>query len=327
LSRFVVPEPLAGSPLDRALRTLSADVEAGLPSWNRVRRFIETGKVRVDAEVVLDPTRPVRAGQSIELVMHARAPNTQPLPDAAIVFVDSQLVVVEKPAGINSVPFDETERTALCQVLEKKLAAKSGRRHAPLQIVHRLDRDTTGLLMFARTLNAMRELKDQFRKHTVKRRYWAIVEGSIESRTISSRLVTDRGDGRRGSVNNPKLGRLATTHVKVLERFAAATLVECRLETGRTHQIRIHLGEAGHPLLGERIYGQKHGTARLPAPRVMLHAFELGFVHPETRAELLFSSEMPEDMRQRLAELRSPRAGSENSFERPPPPRRTRRGL
>lgn len=330
MSRFVVPEALAGAAVDRALRALSAG-SGEAPSWNRVRRWVETGKVLLDQSVVLDPTTPVRSGQTLELVMHARAPGARPLPDAAIVFLDSQLVVVEKPAGINSVPFDQTERDALSQVLAKKLAAKSGRRHAPLQIVHRLDRDTTGLLMYARTLDAMRKLKDQFRRHTVKRRYWALVEGALESRTITTRLVDDRGDGRRGSVNHPTLGRVATTHVKALERFGFATLVECRLETGRTHQIRIHLGEAGHPLLGERIYRPKHGSPGFPAPRVMLHAFELGFVHPEDQRELFFSSEMPEDMRRVLAELRASGSSARSSPAGPPgpgpAPRRARRGL
>jgi 23S rRNA pseudouridine1911/1915/1917 synthase len=327
VSKFVVPKAFSGAPVDRALRALAADAEAGTPSWNRVRRWLETGKVQVDSKLVLDPTTPVREGQTLELVMHARAPGAEPLPDAAIVFLDSQVVVVEKPAGINSVPFDRTERNALSQVLEKKLSAKSGRRHAPLQIVHRLDRDTTGLLMYARTLNAMRMLKDQFRRHSVERRYWAIVEGSLESRTITSRLAEDRGDGRRGSITNPTLGRVATTHVKVLERFARATLVECKLETGRTHQIRIHLGEAGHPLLGERIYRPKQSAPGFPAPRVMLHAFELGFVHPEDQRELFFSSEMPEDMRRVLAELGRAQAAPESPPRPSSPPRRTRRGL
>jgi 23S rRNA pseudouridine1911/1915/1917 synthase len=318
LARHVVPQDLAGIPVDRALRALSPGEDGRAPSWNRVRRWLETGKVRLDGSVVTDPTLLVRAGQSLELVMHLRAPGAPSLQDERIVFVDPHLVVVEKPAGISSVPFDENERDALNQLLEAKLAKKTGQRRAPLGVVHRLDRDTTGLLVYARTLRAKRELKNQFRQHSVKRGYWAIVEGAIESRTITSRLVADRGDGRRGSVQNPILGRLATTHVRVLERLTGATLVECRLETGRTHQIRIHLAEAGHPLLGERVYGPKHKPVRSTELRVMLHAFELGFVHPETARPLLFSSEMPEDMRNTLTELGSRR----NAPPRLPPPRR-----
>ncbi len=132
--------------------------------------------------------------------------------------------------------------------------------------MHRLDRDTTGLLVFARTLSAKRELKNQFRHHNVERRYWALVEGQMETTTITSRLITDRGDGRRGSVESSSLGRVATTHVKALERLPGATLVECRLETGRTHQIRIHLGEEGHALLGERVYGARGRSSASEPP-------------------------------------------------------------
>jgi 23S rRNA pseudouridine1911/1915/1917 synthase len=315
----VVPDALSGQPLDRALRTLSTEGGAEAMSWNRTRRLLETGKVLLDGQRVTEERALVRAGQVIEIVMNARAPRTELLPDRAIVYVDAQLVVVEKPAGVNSVPYEEGDREALSQLVERKLEEKTGRRRVPLGIVHRLDRDTTGLLMFSRTHDALRELKNQFREHTVKRRYWAIVEGALESRTITSRLVTDRGDGRRGSITNPTLGRVSTTHVRVLERLRGATLVECRLETGRTHQIRIHLGEAGHPLVGERVYGPKE-RPKLPAPRVMLHAFELGFVHPVSGQNLDFSSEMPEDMRRVLEELRSPQ------FRSPEPSGAPRRG-
>jgi 23S rRNA pseudouridine1911/1915/1917 synthase len=134
--------------------------------------------------------------------------------------------------------------------------------------------------------------------------------------------VADRGDGRRGSANHPTLGQLATTHVRVLERLRGATLVECRLETGRTHQIRIHLGEAGHPLLGERFYRPRNAPPPLPSvPRIMLHAFELGFTHPATARPLVFHSQMPADMRRVLTELgsaRVPVAGAES------PPGRSR---
>jgi 23S rRNA pseudouridine1911/1915/1917 synthase len=313
---FVIPATLAGQPVDRALRTLAGAAEGGEGlSWNRARRLLETGKIKLDGQVVTERERPVREGQSLEIVMNARAPRAELLADAAFVYVDTQVVVVEKPAGISSVPFDENERDALSQLVERKLADKGGRRRASIGVVHRLDRETSGLLMFSRTLEALRELKNQFRQHTVRRRYWAVVEGAIESRTISSRLIADRGDGRRGSVNNPKLGQLATTHVRLIERLRGAALIECRLETGRTHQIRIHLAEAGHPLLGERVYGPKRSQP-LAAPRVLLHAFELGFTHPTSGRELIFGSEMPADMRRVLIDLgatRIPTPGAEST--------------
>jgi 23S rRNA pseudouridine1911/1915/1917 synthase len=128
--------------------------------------------------------------------------------------------------------------------------------------------------------------------------------------------VPDRGDGRRGSVDNPTIGQVATTHVRVLERLRTATLVECRLETGRTHQIRIHLAEAGHPLLGERVYGPKRRAPEPGIPRVLLHAFELGFVHPQDGRTLAFGSEMPKDMQRALTALggsRIPTPGVESA--------------
>ncbi len=303
-----IDQNLAGQALDRALRSLSAR-GAAMPSWNQVRRLIQTGKVFIDGEPVTDPLFVVRSGQRLKVMMHAPAPRPRRLPEGTIVYLDTHVVVVEKPAGVSSVPFAEHERDALNQLLELELAHKSGGRRAPLGIVHRLDRDTTGLLVFARTLSAKRELKNQFRHHHVERRYWALVEGQMESTTIKSRLITDRGDGRRGSVESETLGREATTHVKLLERLPGATLVECRLETGRTHQIRIHLGEKGHALLGERVYGARgrKPEPELSAPRVMLHAFELGFVHPATEKPLHFESKMPADMLRVLEGLRKRR--------------------
>jgi len=301
-SSFSVSEGEARAPLDRVLRQ---KLEGA--SWNQVRRLIETGKIKLDGQTVVDPTRPLESGQAIEIVWNARRTDEPRLPRSTIVYVDSQVVVVEKPAGISSVPFEPHERGTLDELVARLLSDREGSRRSPLGIVHRLDKETSGLLMFSRTLGAKRELKNQFRFHTVKRRYWAVVQGAIESTTLSSRLVQDRGDGLRGSTENPVLGRTATTHVRVIERLRAATLVECRLETGRTHQIRIHLAEAGHPLVGERVYSRGYTGALLAAPRILLHAFELGFEHPTTRKPLLFSSEMPTDMERMLSELRGPR--------------------
>ncbi len=302
--RFTLPLDFTAQPLDRALRAFSAD-----ESWGNVRRFITSGKVRVDGVTWLDPTQRVRGGQHIEIVPSApRVSNEPTLAREAIVHVDSQVVVVEKPAGVSTVPYDENERDTLDELVARALARREGARRSPLGVVHRLDKDTTGLVVFARTLNAKRHLKNQFRFHTVRRRYWALVHGPLASTTISSRLVQDRGDGRRGSTDNPTLGRVATTHVKKLEALGSATWIECRLETGRTHQIRIHLSEQGHPLLGERVY-ERGTSAAIAVPRIMLHAFELGFEHPTSGRLLAFESAMPEDMRRVLARLR--RSGSE----------------
>jgi 23S rRNA pseudouridine1911/1915/1917 synthase len=158
--------------------------------------------------------------------------------------------------------------------------------------------------MFARTLDAKRTLKQQFRVHSVHRRYVAVAHGHVQAQSVASRLVRDRGDGRRGSTENPTLGRDAVTHIGFLERLDGATLVECRLETGRTHQIRIHLAEQGHPLLGETLYLKGYGGPLIDAPRLMLHARELGFIHPSTGQPLHFEEPIPDDMRLVIETLR-----------------------
>jgi 23S rRNA pseudouridine1911/1915/1917 synthase len=290
----------ADGPLARVLRSLHPGA-----SWNAVRRLIETGKVSVDGEVTRDPVRAVRRGAVLAISMRARRPTSgETLPKEAFAYIDSQVVVVRKPAGVSTVPFDETETDTLVDRVHKALKAFTKANTAPPGIVHRLDKETSGLILFARSLEAKRVLKQQFRVHSVHRRYVAIAHGFVEARSVSSRLVRDRGDGRRGSTNNPTLGRDAVTHVGVLERLDGATLVECRLETGRTHQIRIHLAEAGHPLLGETLYMKGFAGPIIGAPRLMLHAREIGFTHPATGKALRFEEPMPDDMRLVLESLR-----------------------
>ena len=193
------------------------------------------------------------------------------------------------------------------------IARKEGRRKGlppPVRAVHRLDRETSGLMVFARTAKAEQILSQQFREHTTHRRYLAVALGRVEAQTIESRLVRDRGDKRRGSTKdaNANVGRRAVTHVRPLESLGDYTLVECRLETGRTHQIRIHLSENGHPLCGEKIYRQPLFGQPKPdhsgAPRVALHAAELGFVHPTSGETMKFESPLPDDLREFLNRLR-----------------------
>jgi 23S rRNA pseudouridine1911/1915/1917 synthase len=178
----------------------------------------------------------------------------------------------------------------------------------PVRAVHRLDRDTSGLMVFARTIAAQKHLEQQFRKHTTGRRYMAIVHGHVIEQTIESRLVRDRGDGIRGSTSLPNTGKHSLTHVRPIEKLGDYTLVECRPETGRTHQIRIHLAEIGHPLCGEKIYLQP--LFRQPvkdisaAPRLALSAVELTFQHPITGETMHFESPLSADLRQLIKNLR-----------------------
>lgn len=308
-----VSSSLGGVHLDRVLRQRFED-----RSWNQVRAWIRGGNVFVDEVRISDPTTVVAEGAKISVsarpsqrkktaAPQAPSPSASPASmkgrSSLIVHLDSQVVVAEKPSGISTVPYDESERDTLDRRVQKQLA--QGGTHARLLVVHRIDKETSGLVVFARTQNALERLKSQFRFHTTERKYLALVHGAPESRTITSMLVRDRGDGIRGSARLKGQGRKSTTHVHVLERFEGCALVACTLETGRTHQIRIHLSEAGHPLLGERVYSKRYSGELLEAPRVLLHAATLGFAHPTDERPLRFESPLPSDFEAVLAALRS----------------------
>ncbi len=177
--------------------------------------------------------------------------------------------------------------------------------------VHRLDRDTSGIMLFARDRTTAVTLTRMFKKHAIDRRYLAIVEGQATAATYTSYIARDRGDGIRGSVPNEDypLAQLAITHVRPIESVGDYSVVECRLETGRTHQIRIHLSEAGHPLLGEPIYRRNppHSKKRsepVSIPRHALHAYLLRFEHPVTKQPMEFMSSWPKDLQKILDQLR-----------------------
>jgi 23S rRNA pseudouridine1911/1915/1917 synthase len=270
-----------------------------------VRKLVQTGKVRVDGRVVTDPQQVVAKGAIVTLQMSAPRPAAGAVPRDALVHVDPHVVVVRKPAGIATVPHED-ERDTLDRVVQSLLrkVARPGANIPPLGVVQRLDKDTSGLLVFARTTSAKRHLQQQLREHSVHRRYVAVAHGEVAAGVHRSFLVQNRGDGVRGSTKDPEQGREAVTHVTPLESLAGATLIACRLETGRTHQIRIHLAEAGHPLIGERVYVRGFAGEQLAAPRVMLHAAELGFVHPHTGQSLRFEEPIPPDMSAVIAALR-----------------------
>ena len=290
----------------------------GAVSWNKARELIHTGRVQIDGATVTDAE--LRVAQGAQISVDPTAPRLRKgvLTDAAFVHVDSDVVVVNKPAGIMSVPFEQGDRDTLVDLTRAALRRRSPRGGGKagfdpeLGIVHRIDIDTTGLLVFTRNLAAKRHLANQFRAHTTHRRYVALVHGSVIGRTFESMLLRDRGDGLRGSYGHyrpargapPPDAQRAVTHVRVLERFDHACLVECMLETGRQHQIRIHLSEAGNPLLGERVYIRDFRGDRIDAPRPMLHAQELGFVHPKSGRAMRFSQDPPEDFAAALARLR-----------------------
>jgi 23S rRNA pseudouridine1911/1915/1917 synthase len=303
----MVTRELAG-PLDRAVRALFP-VDGQPVSWGTARDWIAAGKVRVAGSVVTEATTRVPMGAQVTFHEQARRPRAGRLTDDAIVYLDPHVVIVAKAPGVSTVPYDATEKDTLDVRVRAWLGGRSGGARSlrpSLGIVHRLDKETSGLVVFTRTWLAKQKLASQFRKHTVHRRYMAIAHGEVRSRTIRSFIAPDRGDGLRGSVRRGQgqSEREAVTHVERIEALAGATLVACRLETGRTHQIRIHLSEAGHPLLGERVYRRRWTGVVIEAPRLMLHAAELGFVHPATEQPMRWELAIPEDMRAVLEGLR-----------------------
>jgi 23S rRNA pseudouridine1911/1915/1917 synthase len=299
----------------RAGKTLAAIVREAsntLP-WAKARELVTRGKVAVDGERVLDAARRMKEGERV--VIDEKAPRARRgvLDASLLVHVDADVAVVMKPAGILSVPYAEGDKDTLVDITQAALRRRpKDPQRSPLGVVQRLDKDTTGLMVFPRNLAAKRSLATQLRAHTVTRRYLAIVHGRAENATYDTMLIANRGDGLRGSFGvfrkmpggPPREARRAVTHVRVLERLENATLVECHLETGRQHQIRIHLSEAGHPLVGETVYIRDYHGPRVDAPRPMLHAETLGFDHPRTGERLELHAKPPEDFERLLRKLR-----------------------
>ena len=299
----MIDAPDDGATLAAALRRQLAQNNQAV-SWEQVRKLCTTGKVSVDDERALDPARRVRAGQRVSLNRTARRPDPTP-PGFRIVFEDAHVVVVDKPSGVSSVPYERKE-TGTAMDMVRAIWRRRGKRATatPLYIVHRIDKDTSGLLCFARTRLAERGLHTIFQRHTAARAYLAVAEGDVAAMRIESDIAADRGDGIRGSTRHKDQGQNAVTFVEPLRRLRHATLCRVRLETGRTHQIRIHLAERGHPLVGETVYIRDLLRAgRTPllqenprsVPRLMLHAALLGFRHPVTNVALEWTAAPPVD--------------------------------
>lgn len=309
-------------------RTIAAFLRDRLApaSWSHVQKLVRGRHVLVHGNLCTDAARRLKEGDVVKVLDVATAAPAR-ADDVRIVHLDDDVVVVEKPTGVTTTRHHEeagwpARRRQLQPTLDelvpesiaRHLQARGGRaprgtrsRTPPVKAVHRIDRETSGLVVFARNVPASRILAEQFRLHVTQRRYLALVVGKVAARTIRTRLVRDRGDGRRGSGTGAD-GKEAITHVSPVEHFGDDyTLVECRLETGRTHQIRIHLSECGHMVCGERVYAAPRKAPSRDesrALRVMLHAAELGFVHPVTGADLRFESPLPADMRRVLDGLR-----------------------
>ena len=224
-----------------------------------------------------------------------------------IVYEDSDIVIINKPKDMVVHPaaghYESTLVNALMFHCKDSLSGINGELRPG--IVHRIDKDTTGLLVVCKNDTAHQKISAQLEEHSITRRYFALVNGIIreDSGTIDKNIERSRNDRKKMAVTDPGFGKRAVTHYRVLERFKSHTLVECRLETGRTHQIRVHMASIGHSLAGDDVYGQKKD--RLSGNGQYLHAGVLGFVHPSTGVYMEFHSDLPVYFKETLCKLRN----------------------
>lgn len=296
----------AGWRLDRALAATVPTL-----SRERLKALIRAGHVRGALGLLRDPATKVAGGAAFDVDVPDPVPahNVAQAIPLEIVFEDDHLLVIDKPAGLVVHPAagnrDGTLVNALLHHCQGRLSGIGG--VARPGIVHRIDKDTSGLLVVAKTDRAHEGLSMQFAKHTIDRRYLAIVAGIPASGRVDAPLARSPHDRKKVAIQ--VRGKRAVTHYTLKTALRDAALVECRLETGRTHQVRVHMASIGHPLLGDPVYGrvrpgQRSVLRALGFQRQALHAAHLGFVHPVTSRTLAFESKMPDDMVQLFAALR-----------------------
>ncbi|VDG97428.1 Ribosomal large subunit pseudouridine synthase D [Lysinibacillus sphaericus] len=297
--QYVIEEQTAGERIDKALASVNAD-------WSRtlIQQWVKDGIVLVNG-VAVKSNYKVKSGDSLtvdepepeELNMPAEDLNLE------IVYEDSDVLVVNKRSGMVVHPAPGHTTGTLVNGLMHHCTDLSGINGIMRPgIVHRIDKDTSGLLMVAKNDKAHTSLVNQLVEKSVTRVYTALVHGHIphDNGTIDAPIGRNQKDRQSMSVENN--GKHAVTHFKVLERFGEFTLVECRLETGRTHQIRVHMKYIGHPLAGDPKYGPKR---TIDFDGQVLHAGTLGFVHPVTEEYMEFKAPLPEDFEQLLSEMKS----------------------
>ena len=297
--------------LDRAL----ADALPSL-SRERLKVLVKAGALTRAGKPMRDPSAKVSGDEAFELAVPPPTALHNEAQDIALTIVheDEYLLVVDKPAGLVVHPAagnaDGTLVNALLHHCAGRLSGIGG--VARPGIVHRIDKDTSGLLVVAKTDAAHEGLAKQFEAHSIDRRYVAGVSGvpRLEAGTIEGYLARSTTDRKKVAMVKDGRGKRAVTHWSLLERFREAAVVECRLETGRTHQVRVQMASIGHPLLGDPVYGRaphqrvRETLARLGFVRQALHAANLGFLHPVTKVHLSFDSNIPHDMQELFSTLR-----------------------
>jgi len=295
--------------LDRALAQLVPDL-----SRERLKALILESQVEIGGRPVTDPSLKVVAGQDFAITLpppvEAEAiPQDIPL---VVIHEDDDLIVIDKPAGMVVHPAagnpDGTLVNALLHHCAGRLSGIGG--VARPGIVHRIDKDTSGLLVVAKTDKAHEGLARQFKDHSIERRYAAIVNGhpAPPAGTVDTWIGRSDADRKKMAVHREGRGKHAVTHYRTVEPLRGAAHVECRLETGRTHQVRVHMAHIGHPLIGDPVYGKRQKGFKsiletLGFERQALHARTLGFIHPVTSHAMSFESPIPADMQELLSQL------------------------
>mgnify|MGYP000965430694 CR=1 FL=1 len=333
-----IPNPLGGTwksrrigfsnAIARRTRRTTIDVEAPVDkarldkvvadrfglSRRTAQEAVRIGRIDLDGARCDEPGRMVALDAAIEY--HPSRPKARAVKlqgRLEILHEDAQVIMIDKPAGLLTVGGASDPEDTLVDRVQRYLAKRHGAARSYVGVVHRLDKDTSGAVVLTRDAETTRQLQALFRTHDIERRYIALVRGSLahDEGTIRLPLLPNRpGTLRRGVARRGEDGIEAITHYQVLERFGpAATLVACWLETGRTHQIRVHMAEIGHPVVGDRVYKTREsptggGPPRVPFARQALHAQTLGFLHPTTQQSIRVEAPMPADFTTLLADLR-----------------------
>lgn len=312
--------------MDRGVSTIEARISEGADGWRldraladavptlsreRLKALIASGAVTGPDGLARDPARKAQSGALFTVAVPEPAPAHNEAQDIPldVVFEDEHLIVIDKPAGLVVHPaagnLDGTLVNALLHHCAGQLSGIGG--VARPGIVHRIDKDTSGLMVAAKTDRAHEGLARQFKAHSIDRRYKAIVNGRLKATQGKIDAPLARSPSNRKKIAIVASGKRAVTHWRALEELRGASFVECRLETGRTHQVRVHMASIGHPLLGDPVYGHvrdlREVLATLNFRRQALHAARLGFIHPVNSHALAFDSEMPADMQELFNKL------------------------
>ncbi|HEX5656841.1 MAG TPA: RluA family pseudouridine synthase [Polyangiales bacterium] len=304
---LIVEAAEAGERLDRVLAARALGHSRAV-----LQRWMEEGRITIDGRPVSAKDK-ARAGVRVQ-IEPGPPPVSDALPEAIpleVMYEDDALIVLHKPAGLVVHPAAGHQSGTLVNALLHHTEVERGEDPRRPGVVHRLDKDTSGVMVVARTDAAREGLTRQFAAHDIEREYEALCLGVPPQSATYDTLIGRHPTDRKRFSTKVRVGKRAVTHVRLLEAFAGAARVRCTLETGRTHQIRVHMADHGHPLLGDPVYGRNPKDARLKAAsdalgRQALHARVLGFVHPLSGERMRFEHEPPEDFRNALAALTGP---------------------